>query len=275
MAIYILVFAVPLVTVFVTSFCDYTPFTTPAFAGLANFKTLFVGNSDFADAIRNTLLWVLLQCTVNVFIGVGVALLLYRKPRGWKFFRASYMIPNIIPTAAMGFMFFLLYNPDIGMVKALWSLFGSPDSVPNLFGNSSYSFAAVTSTWLLYSAFNTILVMSEIMAIPEQIFESAKVDGANAFQIDLFITIPMLRNIIVTCIILAAVGMVSQFDILYLTTRGGPGSASLNLPVYLFKTANLEMNYGLANATGVVQILLGLLLVVIIGRVLKFGQQYD
>lgn len=275
MLLFILVFAMPLLTIFVTAFCEYTPFQNPVFTGLANFKALFVNNSDFLDAFKNTLVWILLQTTVCVSLGTLVALLLYRKPRGWKFVRAAYMIPNIIPTAAIGFMFYLLYNPDAGILKTIWGAFGAADRVPNLFGDSSYSFVAVTSTWLFYAAFYTVIIMAEIGTIPDEVFESAKVDGANAFQVDFRITLPMLRNILVTCIILAAVGMVSQFDILYMTTKGGPGSSTLNLPVYLFKTANLEMNYGLANSVGVIQVLLGMALVLIIGKVLRFGQSYD
>jgi raffinose/stachyose/melibiose transport system permease protein len=245
------------------------------FSGLDNFKSLFVNNSDFRDAIVNTFAWVLLQITVNVGLGTLVALILYRKPWGWKIVRATYMIPNIIPTAAIGFMFFLLYNPDAGILKTIWGLFGNANNAPNIFGDSSYSFMGLTSTWLFYAAFFTVIIMAEIGAIPEQIFESAKLDGANAFQIDFHITLPMLRNAMATCVILATTGMISQFDIIYMTTKGGPGSSTLNLPVYLFKTANLEMNYGLSNAIGMVQVVIGMALVFLIGKVMKLGQSNE
>lgn len=273
--LFTIIFALPLVTVFVTAFCNYTPFQSPVFAGIDNFKTLFINNSDFWKAISNTTIWILLQTTLSISFGILVALLLYRKPFGWKFVRASYMIPNIIPTAATGLMFYLLQNPDLGIVKSIFEALGKGDLTPNLFGNSSYTFITVTCTWIFYSAFNTILIMSEIGTIPTEVFESAKVDGASRFQVDVFITLPMLRNILTTCVILAAVSMISQFDILYITTKGGPDNTTLNLPIYLFKTANLEMNYGLANAIGVVQIIFGLFLVVSIGKIFKFGQKNE
>lgn len=271
--IFALVFLVPLITVFVTSLCSYSPFQSPRFIGFENFKTLFLNNSDFWQAISNTIVWILLQITVSVSIGVLIALLLYKKPFGWKFVRASYMIPNIIPTAATGLMFYLLLNPDLGIVKGIFTAIGREDLVPNLFGNSSYTFLTVTATWIFYSAFNTVLIMSEIGTIPTEIFESAKVDGATELQIDFYITLPMLKSILTTCVILASVSMISQFDILYMTTKGGPGNSTLNLPLYLFKTANLEMNYGLANAIGVVQILFGLLLVFTINKIAKIGKE--
>jgi raffinose/stachyose/melibiose transport system permease protein len=273
--LFAVIYAIPLVTIFVTSFTKYNAFHPPVFSGLDNLKFLFVNNSDFRDAIVNTFAWILLQITVNVGLGTLVALILYRKPRGWKIVRAAYMIPNIIPTAAIGFMFFLLYNPDAGILKTIWGLFGKADDVPNIFGNSSYSFIGLTSTWLFYAAFFAVIIMAEIGAIPKHIFESAKLDGANAFQVDFRITLPMIRNAMATCVILATTGMISQFDIIYMTTKGGPGASTLNLPVYLFKTANLEMNYGLANTIGLVQVVMGVALVFLLGKAMRLGQSNE
>ena len=78
-----------------------------------------------------------------------------------------------------------------------------------------------------------------------------------------------MKNIFGTCVTLASVAMVSQFDIIYMTTKGGPGNATLNLPIYLYKTATLENNYGKANAVGVVQIVIGLALVLLIQRLFR------
>lgn len=94
---------------FYTSLCDYTAFNSPAFQGIKNFITIF-SDSDFICSIRNTLLWVVLQSTIHVGVGLAMALVLRRKPKGWKFARTAYMIPNIIPTAATGVMFTLLLN---------------------------------------------------------------------------------------------------------------------------------------------------------------------
>jgi raffinose/stachyose/melibiose transport system permease protein len=106
-------------------------------------------------------------------------------------------------------------------------------------------------------------------AIDKEIYEAARVDGATPWQMDRYITIPMMKNIFGTCVTLASVAMVSQFDIIYMTTKGGPGNATLNLPIYLYKIVTLENNYGKANAVGVVQIILGLTLVILIRRLFR------
>ena len=261
MILFALVYAAPIITVFYTSLCDYTAFNSPAFQGIKNFITIF-SDSDFICSIRNTLLWVVLQSTIHVGVGLAMALVLRRKPKGWKFARTAYMIPNIIPTAATGVMFTLLLNPMFGIVKPIMDFLGIDYAmVPNLFGNSRYAFWTVTATWILYSGFNTIIFLAEMGAVSK---EAAAIDGATPWQADRYITLPLMRNVCGTCVTLASVAMVSQFDIIYMTTKGGPGTSTLNLPIYLYKAATLENNYGKANAVGVVQIIIGITLVILI-----------
>ena len=238
MILFALVYAAPIITVFYTSLCDYTAFNSPAFQGIKNFITIF-SDSDFICSIRNTLLWVVLQSTIHVGVGLAMALVLRRKPKGWKFARTAYMIPNIIPTAATGVMFTLLLNP-------------------------MFAFWTVTATWIRYSGFNTIIFLAEMGAVSKEIYEAAAIDGATPWQADRYITLPLMRNVCGTCVTLASVAMVSQFDIIYMTTKGGPGTSTLNLPIYLYKAATLENNYGKANAVGVVQIIIGITLVILI-----------
>ena len=264
MILFALVYAVPIITVFYTSLCDYTAFSAPAFQGIKNFITIF-SDSDFICSIRNTLLWVVLQSTLHVGVGLAMALVLRRKPKGWKIARTAYMIPNIIPTAATGVMFTLLLNPMFGIVKPIMDFLGIDYAmVPNLFGNSRYAFWTVTATWILYSGFNTIIFLAEMGAVSKEIYEAAAIDGATPWQADRYITLPLMRNVCGTCVTLASVAMVSQFDIIYMTTKGGPGTSTLNLPIYLYKAATLENNYGKANAVGVVQIIIGITLVILI-----------
>lgn len=264
MILFALVYAAPIITVFYTSLCDYTAFNSPAFQGIKIFITIF-SDSDFICSIRNTLLWVVLQSTIHVGVGLAMALVLRRKPKGWKFARTAYMIPNIIPTAATGVMFTLLLNPMFGIVKPIMDFLGIDYAmVPNLFGNSRYAFWTVTATWILYSGFNTIIFLAEMGAVSKEIYEAAAIDGATPWQADRYITLPLMRNVCGTCVTLASVAMVSQFDIIYMTTKGGPGTSTLNLPIYLYKAATLENNYGKANAVGVVQIIIGITLVILI-----------
>ena len=174
------------------------------------------------------------------------------------------MIPNIIPTAATGVMFTLLLNPTFGVLKSVYGIFGlDAAQIPNLFGNSKFAFWTVTCTWILYSGFNTIIFLAEMGAVDTAIYEAARGGRGKACRWTAISPSPYeeyLRYLRSAGIC----GMVSQFDIIYVTTKGGPGNSTLNLPTYLYKVATLENNYGKANAVGVIQIALGLVLVVFI-----------
>lgn len=149
MILFVLIYAAPIVTVLYTSLCEYTVSTSPVLKGLENFKTIFQ-DKDFLESIKNTLVWVVLQSTFHVSLGFIMALVLRRKPKGWKFVRTAYMIPNIIPTAATGVMFTLLLNPTFGVLKSVYGIFGlDAAQIPNLFGNSKFAFWTVTCTWIL------------------------------------------------------------------------------------------------------------------------------
>ncbi|MDO4261957.1 MAG: sugar ABC transporter permease [Eubacteriales bacterium] len=268
-ALFCLVYAAPILMVLYTSFCEYTVSTSPVLKGLQNFAEIF-RDTDFRVSVVNTLKWVLIQSTFHVTLGLVMALILRRKPKGWKIVRTAYMIPNIIPTAATGVMFTLLLNPTFGVLKPVYEALGLDTRyIVNLFGNSRYAFWTVTATWVFYAGFNTIIFLAEMGAVDKEIYEAAVVDGATPWQLDRYITIPMMKNIFGTCVTLASVAMVSQFDIIYMTTKGGPGNATLNLPTYLYKIVTLENNYGKANAVGVVQIALGLTLVILIQRLFR------
>ena len=144
------------------------------------------------------------------------------KTKGWKFVRVAYVIPNIIPTVATAVMFSLLLNPSFGIVKMIYEKLGlNTSQVVNLFGNSKYAFLTVTATWVFYSGFNMLIFLGEMGAISPDIYEAAMIDGATAGQADRYITIPLMKNAFGTCVILASVAMVSQFDIIYMTTKGG------------------------------------------------------
>ncbi|MED9902796.1 MAG: sugar ABC transporter permease [Lachnospiraceae bacterium] len=271
--LYALVYVYPLATDFITSFCKWTSKTGPKFSGLSNYMYLFSRDSNLLVAFKNTALWIVLQCTIHVGLGFLVAFVLARRPFGWKFTRTAYMIPNAVSSVAMGVLYLNMFNPQIGIVNSLIRKLGFTDFQVNWFANDATAFFAVTMTWLPYAAMTTILVMAEMTAIPDSLREAAKIDGASNLQVDLHIVLPMLKNVFNLCLILAASAMVTNFDNIFVTTRGGPNNATLNLGLYYYKTANIENNYGLANAIGTIQIVFGLVLIWVINKVVKVDKE--
>ena len=270
--LFLLVFAVPLIVLALTSLTSWRIGGAPAFNGVNNYIELFTADRSFRQGLINNVWWIVLQATLHVGIGVLFGLILARRPFYWKFARTCYMIPSIISSAAMGMLFLCMFNAEFGIVNTIVLLFTGSKFTQNWFMNYDTAFLTVTLTWLPYAAITSLLVLTEITSIDGAILEAAVVDGADNLQINLRIILPLLKNIIGTSVILEASAMLKKLDIILLTTKGGPGTTTMNLPMYIYKTSMLENNFGLANAAGVVLILLGCVTVAVSNRLFKIGE---
>jgi fucose transport system permease protein len=266
------IFFIPVILLFTTSLCTWTVGSDIVFSGLSNFKQLFFHDDSILKIVKNTLVWIVLQSTVHVFIGVTLALLLSQKTWYTNIVRTIYMIPNIISSAAIGILFLCIMNPQFGMVNNFIRMI-APEFSQNWFSDPSTAFLTMTSTWVFYAGIVTILAMAELAAIPGELYEAAEIDGANRLQISFRIQLPMLKNIIGTTSILAATSMLQKLDIIIMTTKGGPGVRTMNMPMYIYKTALIDNNYGLSNAIGVILILMGLTIVWIISRLYGMNEK--
>ncbi len=267
------IFLTSLVVLFGTSFTDWAIGRDISFAGFRNYIELLTGDKTYLESIKNTLIWIALQSTIHVTIGVVVALILSKKKWYSSPIRTIFFIPNIISSAALGMLFLCIMNPQFGLVNSLISRIKGQMYAQNWFMDPRTAFLSVTLTWLPYAGLVTILVMAEMSSIPEDIYEAARIDGATPFQIDLHIVLPLMRNIIGTSTVLAATSMLQKLDIIMMTTSGGPGSKTMNMPMYLYKTVFTNNNYGLANAQGVLLILLGVVILRVIRRAFKMDAE--
>lgn len=271
--LFLLIYAVPLGMVFITSLFDYR-LTSSAmtFIGLRHYIDL-MGDPAFRQALSNTLIWIVIQCCLHVAIGTFVALLLYKKPRGWKFVRTAYMVPNIVSNAAIGMIFINIFNPQFGVLNSLLNKLGLEHLTHNWLMESGTAFPSVTIIWLLFAGYTTTLVLAQALSVDESVLEAARVDGANNLQIDFFIMLPLLKKIIGTTMVMAATYMLQMFDLIYITTNGGPGKTTTNLPLLLYGVYKSENNYGYSNAIGVVIVIIGVVAMTLINRAFKVNDE--
>lgn len=270
--LFLLIYAVPLVMVFATSFMNYKLTTKGvSFAGLDNYIRMF-GDSGFYQALGNTALWILIHCIIHVGLGVAIALVLYKKPRGWKLTRTVYMIPNIISSAALATIFVNFYNPQFGVLNSVLRLLGMDDMQKNWLMDKSTAFPSLTLIWTIFAGYTMTLVLAQALSIDESVLEAARIDGASSLQVDFMIVLPLLRKIIGTTMVMAAAYMLKLFDIIYITTNGGPGKATTNLALLLYGVYKSENNYGYANTIGVVIIILGAICMVVINKALRVNE---
>ena len=256
-----------------SSFTDWFIGSDITFVGLKNYIYLFTKDKVFLESIKNTLIWILLQSTIHVSIGVIVALLLSKKRWYSNAVRTIFFIPNIISSAALGMLFLCVMNPQFGLINGVVSHLTGDRFVQNWYNDPKTAFLSVTLTWLPYAGLVTILVMAEMSSISEELFEAAKIDGATSFQIDMQIVLPLMKNIIGTCVVLAATSMLQKLDVIMMTTSGGPGSRTMNMPMYIYKTVFSNNNYSLANTQGVILIILGVVVLKIIRKIFRMDAE--
>ena len=271
---FVLVYLGPLVTVVVTSLTKWNGFNAPEFIGFRHYIDLFA-NPQFRTALWNTIRWGLCAMIIHVPFGVLTALILAKKPKGWRFTRAVFMIPNIMGWTALSLLFLFVYLPRAGILNGLIQAFGFEDFEHNWLYAPGTAFGAVTIIWLFFAAVITLITLSELLAIPDTLYDSAKIDGASDFQIDWYINLPLIRTILGTGVILAVTSVFKQFEIVYLTTSGGPANRTINLSVMMVNRIFNSMEYGYANALAVVLLVIGVVFIVTAQRIFRLGKGYD
>lgn len=279
--LFVFIYAYPLITIFITSFSqwNFKNLASPEFLGSANmlnnYSKLFASDYYFPVALANSLKWVVLTLLIQVPLSIIVALVLSKKPRGWAFTRNAFLIPNIISTAAIGLIFVNLYDPTRGLVTEIIRLF-NPDVNLNILANPDAAFWGVTFSFILFGGTSCILLMSQIFSISPDLYEAATIDGANKWQSDMKITLPLLRPMIGTVAILATNYSLLIFNEIQLLTKGGPDNSTYSLSYYIFKTSigGSKLDFALGNTAGVLQFILGVIMVAFITRIFRTNESH-
>lgn len=266
---FVIFYLYPIVTVFVTSFCkwDYTNINAPEFFGIKNmwdnYKYIFHTYPYFWEALKNSSLWALLGVAIQIPIATLIALAFSRKMKGVKLIRNIYIIPNMISTAAMGMIFLQLYSPLYGVVNPIIKLFNKDfkDSILLLEGPA---FWAKTAAYIFFTGTTTLMILGNIMAVPEEVREAARLDGASGLKQDWYITIPMIKETLRMVCILAATGGFLLYNEVYFLTKGAAGTYSISYVIRELAITSPRTQFGRANTVAVVQILAGMLIIVII-----------
>lgn len=277
--LFAIIYAYPLINIFITSFSkwNYKNFTSPEFLGwnnlFDNYIKLFTVDANFKVALINSLKWVVLTMVVQIPFTLLVALVLAKKPRGWKFTRNAFIIPNIISTAAIGLIFLNIYSPSRGIITEICNMI-SPGSNVSVLANEKYAFWGVTFSFILFGGSSCLLLLTQIFSIDSSLYEAARVDGATPFQIDMKITLPLLRPMLGTVSVMAANYGLLLYNEIALITGGGPDNATYSLSYYVYKTAlgSTKLNFARGNTAGVIQFILGILLVGCINRAFRSNE---
>ena len=268
-AMFLLFYLWPIVSAIATSFTKWNGFTAPEWNGLNNYVRL-LRQESFWISIRNLLGWSALAATVHVGFSILVALIFFRQPPGWKFARAAFMVPNVISGAAWAMIYRFVFNYDFGLLNGIIRTF-DPDFDVNWFYESPAAFWAITFTWVFYAVVGTLVILADLMAIPADVREAARIDGASGWQVTRYVDLPLCRFSIGTTMIMALTARITMYECISLTTRGGPGDDTMGLSLILVKNIT-DYNYGVANAVGVIMLLLGGIILLAVRKSFKMDE---
>ena len=257
----------PIVTVFFTSFCkwDYTNITSPEFFGWKdmwnNYKYIFEIYPYFWEALRNSSLWAVLGVVFQIPLATLIALAFSRKKKGVKLIRNIYIIPCMISSAAIGMIFLQLYSPLYGIVNPVIRLFDK-DFTDNILLLNGPAFWAMTASYIFFTGTTTLMILGNIMAVPESVREAAMLDGASGLKQDWYITLPMIKGTLKTVSILAATSGFLLYNEVFFLTKGAAGTYSISYVIRELAITSPRTQFGRANTVAVIQILAGMVIIV-------------
>ncbi len=206
----------------------------PKFVGLDNFETA-LGDRRFWNGVRNTFYFTLFAVPVQLVLGLGIAMLFNREFPGKGLVRTIILLPMVATPVAIALIWALMFNPSLGVLNYFLETLGLSRSL--WVANSSLAIPSLVlvDVWE-WTPMVALILLAALQGVPNEFYEAARIDGANAWQSFRHITLPTIRSAIVVALILRTVDALKTFDIIYVITGGGPGTASETLNVFAFKT---------------------------------------
>lgn len=249
-------FLLPLLFVLYMAFHAWDGIGPITYVGLQNITAL-IHDPSFTQAFINSVIWILVGICIHLPFALLVALLLSHRPRGWRFFRNAFVLPNVISTTAVAFLWYFVFQVDIGLLNGILSALGLGSWTRPWLFDPQTALAATQAPFVLYIGFTMLIFVTQISTISNDYYEAARIDGASTWQIDRYITIPLVRPAVAINALFITAFCLRMFEYPFIMTSGGPMNASLNLSLYIYRSMVTAHAYGLSMAAGTATILLG------------------
>jgi xylobiose transport system permease protein len=257
--------AFPLVLVLYLSFTDWTGVGTPAFIGVDNWIRLF-SNAAIWDVTWTTLLltavcWAT-QTPLSILIGVWAA----GEQRNRAVLSSLFFLPLLLSTAAIALLYNRLFDPYVGIGRGF-------EPFRNILGTTPGALTAIVIVvgWQ-FIPFHTLLYQAAARNIPKVLYDAATVDGAGRWHMFWYVTLPQLRNTVVTSSTIMIVGSLTYFETIFLLTGGGPASSTRTLPLEMYFRSFKQYEFGFASAIGSVLVIVATAISLLIVRFSGFGK---
>ena len=238
----------PLITSLYYAFTDYSLTTNrpPRFVFLNNFRNLVL-DDRFWNALKVTFVYTIGVVAVELVVGLLLALSATRNTRFRQVARSFLLVPMMLTPVVMGLVWKYMFNPENGIVNWALALLRIPG--PIWLGEPGPALPAImiVDVWQ-WTPFVFLILSSGIASLPQDVFEAARVDGANQGQTVRHITLPLLTPFILVALLIRFIDSFKVFDTVYVMTQGGPANATESLSIYTFKVGLNFFNMGYAAA---------------------------
>jgi ABC-type sugar transport system permease subunit len=220
--------------------------------GLDNYRAL-IEDGLFWLSLRHTVIWVVLGTIAPIVIGMLLAMLLWRRPRGFTVFRTLYFMPQVLSSVVIAIIWNWIYNPIFGILNEALDAVGLDWVSRGWLGDPDVALYAVlaAAVWATIG-FCFVIFLAGLQNVSKDLIEAATLDGANAWQRFWNVTVPQMANVINVVVAFLLIGGFSVFDIIFVMTQGGPANATEVLATYTYKEAFTQNNIGYASTLSVV-----------------------
>ena len=238
---------------------------------LANYLRLF-HDRLFAVALWQTVVYVSVALSIELVLGLALALLVDSLPAGKGLFRAGLLAPMLLPPVVVAVIWRLIFNPQFGVLNGMLRNFGFDTSHLTWSSGEQSALPSVIAVdvWE-WTPFMFLLISAGLQAIPQEPIEAAQVDGASSWRIFRDMILPLLKPTLFLAILLRTMDLVRIFDQIWILTQGGPGSATETVSLYIYRTAFRFFNFGYAAAMSFLGLFLAGLFARTLFRMMKIG----
>lgn len=264
----LLVFFYPMLNGFYTSLTHYSQYTNiTSFVGAQNYIKI-LQSGDFWNSMQRSVIWVFFSVLGQFLLGFGFALLLNERWPGNRVMRALVMIPWVMPGISVALAWSLIFNGQFGLLNDIALRLNLPPQQWLADPNLAMVAVIIANIWKAFP-FVAVTMLAALAAIPEELYEAAKVDGASVLDRFLHVTLPQLRNVTMIVILLMVVWTFNYFDLIYVMTQGGPAQGTEIAPVLVARFAFQQLDYGLAASVAIIMTIFNILFAVLYLRVLR------
>jgi multiple sugar transport system permease protein len=230
----------------------------PRFAGLSNYKDLFF-DERFRNAVLVSLKFIGLAVGIELLLGLGLAFVFNVRLRGIATLRKLTLLPSLVMPLVVGLVWFYMFDENFGLVNWIWVKLGGA-RVPFLTQGTLALLSIVATDVWQWTPFVMLVFFAALQALPEYVYEAARMDGLSGGQIFFRVTLPLLKPAILIVLIIRAVDALRSLELVFMMTKGGPAGDTEVLPWYLYTTGFLSLDLGYAAAMAVLMLALVTLL---------------